>query len=105
MTTIGDLMKNEPDRWGLRGDPYLWRQLNVELKNRQLPRTRSELALTLEQVFGRATGHSLAMEDEFVMPEHAHGGMSSGMISGSFWREVAFPLILDRFDRNMAAEE
>jgi hypothetical protein len=99
MTTIGHLMKEDPRHWGLRGDPYLWRQLKAELKNKQLPRTRSELALILEQHFGHVTGHSLALEEEFFMPEHAHGGMSSGMISCDFWRRVAFPTILTRFDR------
>lgn len=99
MTTIGNLMKEEPHHWGLRGDPYLWQQLKTELKHHQLPRTRSELALTLEQEFGRVTGHSLALEEEFFMPEHAHGGMSSGTISCDFWRQVAFPTILSRFDK------
>lgn len=99
MTTIGKLMKEDPLHWGLRGDPYLWQQLKTELKIYKLPRTRSELALTLEQIFGKVTERSLALESEFVMPEHAHGGMSSGMISCRFWRETAFPLILNRFDK------
>ena len=104
MKTITDLMKEKPGSWGLRGDPYLWDQLTAELKKIELPRTRSELALTLEQIFGKVTGHSLALEEMFVMPEHAHGGMSSGMISCRFWRETAFPLILNRFDKIVSAD-
>ncbi len=41
MTTISNLMKEEPHHWGLRGDPYLWQQLKTELKNHQLPTTKN----------------------------------------------------------------
>nr|WP_325249742.1 hypothetical protein [Amylibacter sp.] len=105
MLTIGDLMRETPKGWGLRGDPFLWEQLRTELNEIKLPRSRSELALKLEQLFGKVTERSLALESEFVMPEHAHGGMSSGMISCLFWRETAFPLILNKFDKIVSAEE
>ena len=35
------------------------------------------------------------------MEPFAHGGMSSGAISGEFWREKGFPLIVSRFEKSV----
>jgi len=32
--------------------------------------------------------------------EFAHGGMSSGFLSGEFWLNKAIPLLQDRFDES-----
>lgn len=33
------------------------------------------------------------------LSQYAHGGMSSGQISGEFWVERALPLLLERLKR------
>ena len=97
MNSVGDLFKQEPEQWGLRGDPYLWRELKNELVSVALPSTPSELQWILENAFWNVTQVSLAFCDEASVERYSHGGMSSGYISGEFWRERGFPLIVERF--------
>ena len=97
MNSVGDLFKEEPEQWGLRGDQYLWRELKNELVSVALPSTSSELQRFLENAFWNATQVSLAFFDEIFVERYSHGGMSSGYISGEFWRERGFPLIVERF--------
>jgi hypothetical protein len=97
MTTVGDLFDQEPQQWGLRGDRHLWRELRDTLSEVELPPTSAELERLLENEFWRITGASLAFCDEKFMERFSHGGMSSGYISGDFWRQRGFPLFVERF--------
>lgn len=95
--TVGDLFHERPEQWGLRGDPYLWDELLEVLANVTLPSDRDEIESILDTAFKNATGTSLAFLDEIEIRRFAHGGMSSGGISGSFWREKGFPLVIERY--------
>ena len=97
MSSVGDLFSEEPEQWGLRGDPYLWRELRETLADVGLPAARSELKRILERAFWDATGESLAFCDEIYIERFSHGGMSSGSICGEFWRIRGFPLVIGRF--------
>lgn len=97
MRSVGDLFQVEPEQWGLRGDRYLWRDLRERLASVELPSTTSELQRLLENAFWDATSESLTFCGEFKIERFAHGGMSSGYISGDFWRQKGFPLILERY--------
>jgi hypothetical protein len=99
LQTVGDLFRNEPEQWGLRGDPYLWRDLRDQLATVELPANVLKLQHLLETAFWKTTGQSLAFCTEFKVEKYAHGGMSSGGISGEFWRERGFPMIVERFDK------
>lgn len=95
--TVGDLFHERPTQWGLRGDTYLWDELLETLADVALPNDRDTIESILDTAFKSATGKSLAFLDEIEIRRFAHGGMSSGGISGSFWREKGFPLVIERY--------
>ncbi|UWR04222.1 hypothetical protein K3740_05900 [Ruegeria conchae] len=93
---FGDLFRDEPEQWGLRGDPFLWREIREKLAAVDLPSDISKAHRLLENTFWEATGQSLAFCDDFYVERFAHGGMSSGWICGKFWRERGVPKIIER---------
>jgi hypothetical protein len=95
--TIGQLFKEEPLQWGLRGDPYLWREMCAQFSTTPLPHLGSDFDEQIEQAFQRLAGHPLSTPRNFHVREFAHGGLSSGGISPEFWREKAFPLLRARY--------
>jgi len=97
MQTVGNLFRGEPKQWGLRGDKYLWRELKEKFAGIELPKNQSALQRLLETAFWEATGQCLAFCDETYIERFAYGGMSSGGISGDFWRSRGFPIIFERF--------
>lgn len=101
---LGELFEREPSSFGLRGDPYLWKALHNRFKKTPLPRSTGELARLLQKAFEEETGFVLALLDRGLCRQFAHGGMSSGQIDGFFWREVAFPLVISRFQQTDRTE-
>lgn len=97
------IFKPEPDQWGLRGDPFLWRAMARALSGRPFPETEEQLDSLIEAEFERLTGSSLPGEksisesDSIYVKRYAGGGMSSGHISPHFWRVTALPLFRARF--------
>jgi hypothetical protein len=96
-TTIGELLEPEPRQWGLRGDPYLWRDMRDHLSKTPLPETVDALRDELEKAFLLLSGRAISTADDFRVERFAHGGMSSGFICAAFWRERALPLLTERF--------
>ncbi|WP_442511262.1 hypothetical protein SH528x_002932 [Novipirellula sp. SH528] len=47
MTTIADLFDPVPEQWGLRGDPYLWREMQASFADTVLPETGTEFRAEL----------------------------------------------------------
>lgn len=97
IVTVGELFDNEPEQWGYRGDPYLWHELRDTLKTTNLPNQEAQFRRLLEDAFWEATGETLSFCDTLVIERFAHGGMSSGGISGEFWRQRGFPLVIERY--------
>lgn len=95
--TVAALFDPPPPQWGLRGDPYLWQELRRHFERTPLPPTAAELTTLLETAFETLTDHPLATPAPFFIERFAHGGMSSGHISPTFWRDEALPLLLARF--------
>ena len=95
--TVGQLFDVEPTQWGLRGDPYLWRQMGTHFSSMQLPESVVELRELFERAFELITGHPLSSADCFFVEGFAHGGMSSGQISPEYWRDKVLPLLLNRY--------
>ncbi len=96
--TIGQLFEEEPPQWGLRGDPYLWREMRAQLASIPLPPLVSELDEQIERAFQKLTGRPVSTTSMFCVDQFAHGGMSNGMISPEFWREQALPLLRSRYE-------
>ena len=96
---ISSLFEERPWQWGLRGDPYLWEEMQSEFIAAPLPESAEQLKVTLEAAFESLTGIPLSSEQEFIFIERlAHGGMSSGGVSLRFWRETAIPLLIGRYN-------
>lgn len=91
------LFKERPDRWGLRGDPYLWEEMENELSDINLPNKINQFTTLIEATFEKITGFPISFRDNFFIKKYGHGGMSSGYISPGFWREEALPLLQKRY--------
>lgn len=92
---LAELFTPPPLDWGLRGDPYLWEELAALLGDTLVD---SPLALRtlVERSITALTGADLGCEGEVLVPKYAHGGLSDGRISRSFWRDTAIPLLVKR---------
>jgi hypothetical protein len=95
---VSDLFDPEPQTWGLRGDPYLWRALRAHLAGQDIPGSPGELAGLLHQAFRELAGTDLASDPaaSVYLEQFAHGGMSSGMISLDTWRQDLMPMLAER---------
>jgi hypothetical protein len=98
MKQAADLFDPEPEQWGLRGDPWVWRALRDHLGESYLPPSVGEVESMLYTAFNRVVAVDLATETapSVYREEFAHGGMSSGQIHLETWRVVLLPLLLDR---------
>lgn len=97
MSTVGSLFYPEPESWGFRGDPFLWRELSQAFAAVELPSSVPDFEGMLERAFKSAVGADVRTLDKIKIERFAHGGMSSGGISGDYWRERAMPLLLARY--------
>jgi dienelactone hydrolase len=95
--TLATLFDPAPTVWGLRGDPYLWRELQTELADLRLPTSETHLIELLEQTYRRLTGVASAVGEPIFIERLSHGGMSSGHVSPEFWVRTAFPLLRQRY--------
>ncbi|MEU8817749.1 hypothetical protein [Actinoplanes sp. NPDC048796] len=95
---MSELFEPEPPRWGLRGDPWVWRAMAERLATTYLPPSLSEVERLLYAEFDRLVSVNLASETTawVVREEFAHGGPSSGAVHLDIWRAELIPLLLDR---------
>lgn len=94
---VGELFRDEPEHWELRGDRALWRQLASDLAEVEAPTERVEFERLLEDAFWQATGHSLALSNQVLVKRFAEDGVSRGGISAPYWRYQLFPRIIARY--------
>ncbi|WP_329113013.1 hypothetical protein [Streptomyces sp. NBC_01353] len=93
--TMAHLFDPEPERWGLRGDPYVWRALRDQLSGTDVPASVGETVELLRVTFSELVGVDLVGDpaSSVYRESYAHGGMSSGMVSLDTWRESLMPLL------------
>lgn len=96
MTQIFD---KYPKQWGLRGDPFLWAELQAHFKSNAVPKSVDEFRAQLEILIQQLTGCDLDSDEAVFVPRYDAGGMSSGHVSPEFWREIAIPLLCKRFEK------
>ncbi len=90
------IFANQPQQWGFRGDPYLWRLLATKLAGMPDAANGEAAIETIYRVFTEITGEHLDIAGDFRLdgiPEH---GMSGGLISGETWRGRLIPLLRSR---------
>jgi hypothetical protein len=87
--TFSDLFAVPSPTWGARGEPYLWEAIRLHAIENKLPLPDSlgSLERQFESIFELLTGHSINERNLFFVEKYAHGGMSSGHIEPSGWRE------------------
>lgn len=93
---VSDIFEDEPSQWGLRGDPYLWRELKARLDAMDMPETPEQLKSMIEKEYEMVTGYSINHQECFRVEKFAHGGLSSGGISPAFWHERGIPMLVNR---------
>ena len=98
MASLSDLFLDEPEQWGLRGDPHLWREMADSFNKISLPSSSAELECIVRGAFEKLTGCSIDSTELINLDKYDHGGMSSGGISTNFWRESAIPLLVSRLE-------
>ena len=97
-TDISVLFLPEPLQWGLRGDPFLWRDMAQAFEGVAVPDTVEEFKQMLEAMFLRLAGQPMNTDESSVFVErYSHGGMSSGRVSYEFWERNGFALLLSRY--------
>jgi hypothetical protein len=95
--TLSQLFQDEPSRWGLRGDPYLWKEMKSVLGDLPYPDTDEDFSVLLGQTYEQLTGASIKNLHSVFVERYSHGGMSSGHVAPQFWIETGFPMLRKRF--------
>lgn len=92
---LSSIFEEEPERWGLRGDPFLWRHLKARYSETPVPFSEEELRRDIFEEFKRFCGEYPAVGRIHYAPEFAkvHVGMSTGKLDGDFWINFAIPLL------------
>ena len=93
------LFRPLPHRWGLRGDPHLWAEMEQEFREVDLPPAPETVAARVEEAFARLTGRPMSHPGPFFVSRYDHGGMSSGHVNPAWWRDTGLPLLLERHAR------
>ena len=89
----------EPDSWAFRGDPYFWRFLKKRVSGVDLPVDPAALERFIRKEHYRLSGTRLTPGSVAAVKEFAHGGMTSGGLSGEFWTKYAIPLLKERLEK------
>lgn len=89
------IFEKKPMRWGLRGDPYLWDEMQESCIGKSLDIDEYEIGKFVCDYFKKVTGKELTYNEEVYVERLAHGGMSSGFVSGAFWITKGIPLLIE----------
>ena len=93
---VSNIFEDEPIQWGLRGDPFLWRELKERFADVRMPDTPQELKEIIEQEYEAATGHPISYQQNFGIERFRSHGMSSGGVCPEFWATRGIPLLVSR---------
>lgn len=93
---LSDIFRERPEQWGLRGDPYFWGDLQTEFAFDDISITEKELTDRIFAAFEKKTHKPLTEDSTCYVEEYAHGGMSSGRLSGEWILNSCIPLLQTR---------
>ena len=96
--TFAIFFEERPFQWGLRGDPHVWNEMSEYFSGTPILDTIEELVTLIERAFESLTGHSISEKDNFYIERFSYGGLSSGMVSPEYWRDIAIPMLRERFE-------
>jgi len=94
---LSAIFEEKPAKWGFRGDPYFGDYLKNLAENKETI-SPDELEAWIKNEYFSLSGKKMTGEDmDFVViKQFAHGGMSSGGVSGEWWVETGIPLLKSR---------
>ena len=93
---MSDLFDPPPAQWGLRGDPFLWREMRQALCHVPVPSEDQATGRALRGCFVALTGEEPRRGTDLRVERFARGGMSSGMVCGEAWAERLLPTLEQR---------
>lgn len=96
---IATIFEDEPIQWGLRGDPFLWRELKERFREIEMPETPELLKELIEKEYEAVTGYPITRTEHFCLERFVSHGMSSGRIAPLFWVKSGIPLLVSRHAR------
>lgn len=97
--SVSIIFQEPPEQWGLRGDPYLWSDLEIYFSNGFFPCTEEHFMKEFYTAFEKLTGSKLESKEQIFVPQYNHGGMSGGMVDSTFWLDKALPLLINRLQK------
>lgn len=96
---VSEIFKDKPDKWGLRGDPYFWNELQSYYSKIELPYSSEQLEKDIHKLFFEYTGQDINSVPMAKAPNLNHGGMSGGLLSCKFWIGKGIPLLKERLKK------
>lgn len=97
---ISKIFEHEPNRWGLRGDPLLWREMKNLLSDRDMPSTPEELREIIETLYEECVGHPIDHNIKVKIERFGDSGMSGGFVSPEFWSTTGIQLLVSRHEKS-----
>ena len=95
-TFVSDIFRQKPEQWGLRGDPYFWKTLETCFAFDDISMSEDELKAKISRIFKEKTRSDLTEDAVCYVEEYAHGGMSSGLLSGEWLICECIPMLQKR---------
>lgn len=97
---ISSLLTEIPEQWGLRGDLFLWEELQEKTRNKKLLNTEKEMVEYFYKLFHEIIGHEITLEECILVEKYNNKkGMSSGHICPVWWLNEGIPLIIERYNK------
>lgn len=93
--SVSIIFKKRPTQWGLRGDPFLWDDLEKLYSQFILPMTRECFEDILNSFLTNLLKEAEYKNGVIYVKRYAHGGMSSGCVNLIEWELKRRPLFLD----------
>ena len=101
--SLSEIFEQPPERWGLRGDPYFWEYLKAEHLKRLAGGmdflSPEGLEEWIKSEHLSLSGEALTVGSRAYIERFAHGGISSGRVSGEWWTQVGIPYLKERLRR------
>lgn len=96
MIDVHKIFIQKPSRYGLRGDPFLWNELCIELSKEKIE-TLEDFTSKLKNSFKYLVSKGVPSENGKIikMPEYPKEGLSGGLISNTWWINEGIPALLN----------
>lgn len=97
-----ELMDEKPTQWGFSGDEKLWDEMKDFFSNEAPPASASMLSIMLSEAYEKLTETSIRTgPDEVHIERYSDSQTEDNLVSRLFWKEVAVPLLMQRYFLSM----